>query len=84
MSRDTLQVALRLSRQCRQAVEAVRRETPAQEAEALSALTAGERDAFLDLLDKALASTEGAIGSGARVGASEIAFRRQDSNPDHS
>ena len=58
---DGRAVALSLSPGGREAVETVRRETPAQEAEALSGLTAGERAAFLNLLDKALASTEAAL-----------------------
>jgi hypothetical protein len=39
----------------------VRRETPAQEADALSGLSAEERTALLALLDRALASTEAAL-----------------------
>ena len=58
---DGRAVALSLSPGGREAVETVRRETPAQEAEALSGLTAGERAAILALLDKALVSTEAAL-----------------------
>lgn len=58
---DGRAVALTLSRTGRQAVATVRRETPAQELDALSGLTPEERRTFLFLLDKALASTETAL-----------------------
>jgi DNA-binding MarR family transcriptional regulator len=61
-ARDGRAVALRLSRAGRQAVAVVRRETPAQELDAFSGLTAEERRTLLALLDKALASTEAALG----------------------
>jgi DNA-binding MarR family transcriptional regulator len=63
---DGRAVALHLSRAGREAVETVRRETPAQEADAQSSLSAEERTALLALLDKALASAEEAL---ARRGA---------------
>lgn len=58
---DGRAVALTLSRAGRQAVETVRRETPAQEADALSGLSAEEQRRLLALLEKALASTEAAL-----------------------
>lgn len=59
---DGRAVALHLSATGRQAVAIVRRETPAQEADALSGLSAEERSALLALLDRALLSTEEALG----------------------
>jgi DNA-binding MarR family transcriptional regulator len=58
---DGRAVALSLSPAGRQAVATVRRETPAQEADALSGLSAEERAALLALLDRALVSTEAAF-----------------------
>jgi DNA-binding MarR family transcriptional regulator len=60
---DGRAVALRLSKAGREAARTVRRETPAQEADALSGLTAEEQRALLALLDRALASTEAALAS---------------------
>lgn len=59
---DGRAVALRLSGPGKSAADVVRREMPAQEADALSALTRQERAQFLELLGKALASTEAAPG----------------------
>jgi len=58
---DGRAVALHLTRTGREAAKVVERETPRQEDDALSALTAEERAQLLSLLDKALASTEAAL-----------------------